>query len=140
VGKARKALDVADGEWEGLRRHQWRLGLSLECPVEVDDAGKGRDSSPEPLSASEVAVGLSFEEGSARCSPGKVSTCWVIKSSKEFYPKIGLSYEGKEDKLMVLLNKLEKSKEQPVADLGGISSSFLASKGCMELKRLDWSL
>jgi hypothetical protein len=39
---------------------------------------------------------------------------------------------------MVLFNELEESREEPVADLGGISSSFLASKGCRELKRLDW--
>jgi hypothetical protein len=109
----------------------------LECPVEVGDAGKGRDSSPEPFSASEAAAGSSSKEGSTRCSPGKVSTCWVIESSKEFYPKIGLSCEGEEDKLMVLFNELEESREQPVADLGGISSSFPASKGCRELKRLD---
>ena len=138
MGRAGKASDVIDGDWEGLRRHQWRLGLSSECLVEVDDAGKGRDSLPKPFSALEAAAGSFSEEGSTRCSPDKVSTCWVIESSKAFYPKIGMSCDGEEDKLMVLFNKLEESREQPVANLGGISSNFPASKGCRELKRLDW--
>jgi hypothetical protein len=75
VGRARKASDVANGDWEGLRRRQWRLSLSEEVIVEVGDAGKGKDSSPEPFSMPEAAAGSFFEEGSTRCSPGKVFTC-----------------------------------------------------------------
>ena len=96
-----KASDVADGDWACCRSARWRSVM----------LGRVGDSLPEPLSVPEAAAGSSYKEGSARCSPGKVSTCWVIKSSKEFYPKIGLSCEGEEDKLMVLFNELKESRE-----------------------------
>jgi hypothetical protein len=78
------------------------------------------------------------EDGSEEAIP--VSRSWVVDSCLEFYPKIGLTCEGENDKMEALLNDIEDSRKQPVIELGGSFACVSVTRGSRELKRLDCSV
>ena len=41
----------------------------------------------------------------------------------EFYPKVGITFEGEEKNMKVLLEGIENTRRQPVVEEGGISTS-----------------
>jgi hypothetical protein len=51
---------------------------------------------------------------------------WVVDSCLEFYPKVGITCEGDEKNMKILVEDIENGRQQPVVEEGGISTS---SKG-----------
>jgi hypothetical protein len=108
-----------------------------------EGAGSSNNEGPCPgmfeiegnLGASKIAIG---EDGSEKTIP--MSRSWVIDSCIEFYPKIGLTCEGKNDKMEALFNDIKESRKQTVTDLGGISACVTTTRGSRELKGLECSV
>jgi hypothetical protein len=70
----------------------------------------------------------------------RVSPRWVVERIKRFYPIIGLSCGGLEDKLLVVLEEIEAARDRSLA---APKTSYLSSqgvKGQRELNRLAWSI
>jgi hypothetical protein len=113
-------------------------------PIDISEgAGSSNDNGPCPgMFEKERNLGaekfVNGEDGSAGSIP--VSRSWVIDSCIEFYPKIGVTCEGENDKMEALLNDIEASREQPVTEMGGIFSCVTATRGSRELKSLDCSV
>ena len=57
-----------------------------------------------------------------------VSNSWVIDSCLEFYPKVGVTCEGKENNMKMLLKGIEDARKQPVVEEVGTSNSARVSK------------
>jgi hypothetical protein len=51
---------------------------------------------------------------------------WVVDSCLEFYPKVGITCEGDEKNMKILVEDIANGRQQPVVEEGGISTS---SKG-----------
>ena len=63
------------------------------------------------------------DEGLENITPEMVSNIWVVDSCLEFYPKVGITCEGEEKNMKVLLEGIEKTRQQPVVEEGGMSIS-----------------
>jgi hypothetical protein len=93
-------------------------------PIDFSEgAGSLYDDGPCNLIVGNFVNG---KDGTEATILDKVSSSWVIDSCIDFYPKIGLTYEGEKDKMEALLNDIEDSRKQPVTELGGISSNVPA--------------
>jgi hypothetical protein len=76
--------------------------------------------SEEVLGVGNSEVG---DEGLEDIIPEIVSNSWVVESCLEFYPKVGITCEGEEKNMEMLLEGIENTRQQPVVEKGGISTS-----------------
>jgi hypothetical protein len=82
------------------------VGLSTE-----DKSGTCVMETEEVLGVGNSEVG---DEGSEDIIPEIVSNSWVVESCLEFYPKVGITCEGKEKNLKMLVEDIENNRQQPV--------------------------
>jgi hypothetical protein len=61
----------------------------------------------------------------------------VVFSDLEFYPKVGVTCEGEENNMKMLLKGIEDARKQPDVEAVGMSSSARVSRRVRELKKLD---
>jgi hypothetical protein len=52
-----------------------------------------------------------------------VSNSWVVESCLQFYPKVGITCEGEEKNMEMLLEDIENNRQKPVVEKEGISTS-----------------
>jgi hypothetical protein len=64
------------------------------------------------------------DEGLEDIIPEIVSNSWVVESCLEFYPKVGITCEGEEKNMKILVEDIANNRQQPVVEEGGISISF----------------
>jgi hypothetical protein len=81
-------------------------GLSAE-----DKSGTCVMETEEVLGVGNSEVG---DEGSEDIIPEIVSNSWVVESCLEFYPKVGITCEGKEKNLKMLVEDIENNRQLPV--------------------------
>jgi hypothetical protein len=65
------------------------------------------------------------DEGVEDIIPEIVSNSWVVESCLEFYPKVGITCEGEEKNMKMLVEDIANNRQQPVVEEGGISTSSI---------------
>jgi hypothetical protein len=83
-----------------------------------DKSGTCGMETEEVLGVGDSKVG---DEGLEDVIPETVS--WVVDRCLEFYPKVGITCEGEEKNMKVLVEDIVNGRQQPVVEEGGISTS-----------------
>jgi len=120
-------------------------GAHLDCSLNLQDhffeglllQDKDRDVQGE-LERCEpmVITPLAVEDGEGQ----RVSPRWVVERIKRFYPIIGLSCGGLENKLLAVLEEIEAARDRALAAPKTNYLSPQGAKGQRELNSLAWSI
>jgi hypothetical protein len=110
-------------------QHHFSEGLLLQ---DKDRDVQGELERCEPM----VITPLAMEDGEGH----RVSPRWVVERIKRFYPIIGLSCGGLEDKLLAVLEEIEAARDRSLATPKTNYLSSQGAKGQRELNRLAWSI
>jgi hypothetical protein len=107
--------------------------LEEGCGLETeDDSGMCVVETDELL-----GVGEGVDAGLEDIAPDSSSNNWVIDTCMEFYPKVGVTCEGKESNMKRLFKDIEDARQQPDVEEEGITNSAQVSRQMRELKKLD---
>jgi hypothetical protein len=103
---------------------------SLEQKVITNPSGgvgslDGGESDTRGVENEEV-LGVGNSEGGGEgledIIPETVS--WVVDRCLEFYPKVGITCEGEENKMEMLVEGIANGRQQPIVEEGGTSTSY----------------
>ena len=127
----RHTVGDADMEGEECRREQKGLKELEEVHgVENENACVG---DIEEL----MGAGQGVDTGLEDIVSGSMSNSWVIDSCMEFYPKVGVTCEGEENNMKMLLKGIEDARKQSDVEGVGMSNRARVSRQMRELKNLN---
>jgi hypothetical protein len=114
-----ESVDANKEKMKGRMKQKFTTNLSEGVGSFVGDkSGMCGVETEEVLGVGNSEVG---DEGLEDIIPKTVS--WVVDSCLEFYPKVGVTCEGEEKNMKMLLEGIENGRQQPIVEEGGISTS-----------------